>query len=266
MSKGRTQWTKPQDRYLSSLVEGKESINWAEIAREINRKFQDFERSGKQWRDRWNNYCNPSIAWSMKITQQEEARIFSLYKEHGNKWVEISKQLPGRTENWVKNLYYATLRRFARNINKFKSVHPEIKSIETLVVNEKMLSDLFLTNDVKFEDFQSIDSEEFKILSKKVAQWRKRLDSNMIEYLFGWQQKQTKHKSKSKRSVELNSHTTQVLDSIKRVFDSLIPTNKYKYAPIKILKEENKDDETLEKVRTRRWSTIKKDIHIEEEK
>ena len=129
--------------------------------------------------------------------------------------LKFLNNLPGRTENWVKNLYYATLRRFVRNINKFKNVHPEVKVLETLIINEKTLSDLFLSSDVNFEDFQSIDSEEFKLLSKKVAQWRKRLDSNLIEYLFENQNNQTRHKSKSAKSMELTPETIRVLNKIK---------------------------------------------------
>ena len=91
--------------------------------------------------------------------------------------------MPGRTENWVKNLYFATLRRYVRNINKFKSVQTEIKWLEDQIINEKFLSELFLIDDINFQDFQCIDSDEFKLLSKKVAKSRRRKDSNLVEYI-----------------------------------------------------------------------------------
>ena len=47
----------------------------------------------------------------------------------GNKWAEISRQLPGRyldglyrTDNFVKNKFYSKLRLAARNINKLSSL------------------------------------------------------------------------------------------------------------------------------------------------
>lgn len=148
----RMQWTKAQDKLLTSLVEGEET-NWAEIAKQINSKFPKVERTGKMCRERWHNYLDPEIT-TKKITPDEEIKIFDLYKQYGNKWVEIAKNLPGRTENWVKNLYYATLRRYVRNINKFKSVQPDIKPLQNREINEKMLAELFLVEDINFCDFQ----------------------------------------------------------------------------------------------------------------
>lgn len=119
----------------------------------INQKFPNVDRTGKMCRERWYNYLSPDIKQE-KITPDEEVQIFDLYKKHGNRWVEIAKELPGRTENWVKNLYYATLRRYVRNINKFKSVQQEITILNDIDINEKMLAELFLIEHIDFKLFQ----------------------------------------------------------------------------------------------------------------
>ena len=148
--------------------------------------------------------------------------------KYGNKWVEIAKKMPGRTENWVKNLFFfATLRRYVRNINKFKSVQTEIKILDNQNINEKWLSELFLIDDINFEDFQCIDSDEFKLLTKKVAKSRRRKDSNLVEYLIGSCSNQTKHKIKSAKWKELTPETIDILDKIKKVLDLLSSSEKF---------------------------------------
>ena len=52
------------------------------------------------------------------LTHKEEDLIFKYHFDEGNKWAEIAKRLGKRTDNIVKNHFYATLRRYMRRINK----------------------------------------------------------------------------------------------------------------------------------------------------
>ena len=50
--------------------------------------------------------------------------IFNYQQQHGNEWSKVAKFLHGRSDNTIKNHFYATIRRKLRRYNKF---HPDKK-------------------------------------------------------------------------------------------------------------------------------------------
>lgn len=115
--KGRRLWEKFEDDAVEQLVNEHGTKKWSLIAEQLDVAYGIKNRNGKQCRERWHNHLDPDVK-KLPLSDEEERIIFAKHKEYGNKWAEIAKFLKGRTDNVIKNYFYATLRRQLRKILK----------------------------------------------------------------------------------------------------------------------------------------------------
>jgi len=105
---GPKAWTKEEDALLLNIVQSmRMPMKWSVVAQSLP------DRTGKQCRERYVNHLNPRLKVS-DWTPLEDATIFHLYNTIGSHWAKMSKMIPGRTDNGIKNRFHNLRRQLER--------------------------------------------------------------------------------------------------------------------------------------------------------
>ena len=145
----RKHWSEEEDNALKVILRSHSSSRWTEISQMMQLQFSLYGRTGKQCRERWFNHLCPNISkgpWGV----DEQAKLFTLHKRYGNSWAQIAENLPGRSDNSIKNQFYSLIRRQFRKLKETEPSRKQLKKYESTLANQ-ILSGLNKKTKVKQE-------------------------------------------------------------------------------------------------------------------
>ena len=146
-------WSKSEDEYLLDLVlQMKHPLKWSLIASSLSSEDLNpgvSERTGKQCRERYVNHLNPRLK-TTDFTPIEDATIWRMFATVGTKWAIMSKIVPGRTDNNLKNRFHNLKRQLGREEDARSRASPPKNIHDIVQVDRVRKIPSFLTT--KIED------------------------------------------------------------------------------------------------------------------
>ncbi|KAJ6686745.1 MYB TRANSCRIPTION FACTOR-RELATED-RELATED [Salix purpurea] len=103
-------WTIDEDSLLAQYITIHGEGHWNTAARRAG-----LNRTGKSCRLRWLNYLRPNVRRG-NLTLEEQLLILQLHSRLGNRWSKIAQQLPGRTDNEIKNYWRTRVQKQAKQL------------------------------------------------------------------------------------------------------------------------------------------------------
>ncbi|CAL9099706.1 unnamed protein product [Musa acuminata var. zebrina] len=113
-------WTAEEDKKLIDFILTQGLCCWRAVP-----KLAGLLRCGKSCRLRWTNYLRPDLRRGF-LSEDEEKLVIELHSQLGNRWSKIASQLPGRTDNEIKNIWNSRIKKELRKMGIDPLTHKPI--------------------------------------------------------------------------------------------------------------------------------------------
>ncbi|XP_065853798.1 transcription factor MYB86-like [Euphorbia lathyris] len=131
-------WSPEEDEKLLKYITTSGHGSWSSVP-----KLAGLQRCGKSCRLRWINYLRPDLKRGT-FTAQEEQIIIDVHRILGNRWAQIAKHLPGRTDNEVKNFWNSCIKKKLISQGLDPKTHNLIpahqRTTQNIINNNKLLT------------------------------------------------------------------------------------------------------------------------------
>ncbi|KAF5743853.1 hypothetical protein HS088_TW08G00441 [Tripterygium wilfordii] len=117
-------WSPEEDEKLLRYITQYGHGCWSSVPKQAG-----LQRCGKSCRLRWLNYLRPDLKRGT-FSEQEENLIIELHAVLGNRWSQIAAQMPGRTDNEIKNLWNSCLKKKLRQRGIDPVTHKPLSEVE----------------------------------------------------------------------------------------------------------------------------------------
>ncbi|KAI5417863.1 transcription factor RAX3 isoform X2 [Lathyrus oleraceus] len=145
----RGPWSPEEDSKLKAYIQQHGIAgNWIALPKKIGLK-----RCGKSCRLRWLNYLRPNLKHG-RFSEEEDNIICSLYANIGSRWSVIAAQLPGRTDNDIKNHWNTRLKK--KLLTKQRN-EEESQTRQVFSINQKIKRE----NGSSLQEYNSLKELEF---------------------------------------------------------------------------------------------------------